>query len=87
MTSYKTCVGSANFTITLLIFRSSGLVAIESKNIPLLQRIENEILTKAQEFDLFSPNELRDIEQLKEDRNLCAHPALNNEGSIFQPTP
>ncbi|MBN1961051.1 MAG: hypothetical protein JW841_08890 [Deltaproteobacteria bacterium] len=53
----------------------------------MLQRIENEILTKAQEFDLFSPNELRDIEQLKEDRNLCAHPALNNEGSIFQPTP
>lgn len=62
--------------------------AIESRNLPKLQSIENECLDFADsKLELFSPHELEALRRLKDDRNLCAHPALNLENDIYSPTP
>jgi hypothetical protein len=52
-----------------------------------LQNIENELLDKAlRDFEFLSAQEHRDLERLKSDRNLCAHPAFTKEAVLFQPT-
>src|SRR5713226_5581239 len=62
--------------------------AVESKDVPTLQRIESSILkTASQDFELLSAHESVDLARLQEDRNLCAHPALVAEQTVFQPAP
>jgi hypothetical protein len=52
-----------------------------------LQAIENELLAKAlKDFEFLSAQEYTDLDRLKSDRNLCAHPAFTREGALFQPT-
>jgi len=52
-----------------------------------LQAIKNELLAKAfKEFEFLSAQERTDLERLKSDRNLCAHPAFTKEAALFQPT-
>ena len=52
-----------------------------------LQAIENELLATAfRDFEFFSAQERTDLERLKSDRNLCAHPAFTKEAALFQPT-
>lgn len=38
-------------------------------------------------FELLSPIERKMLERLNEDRNLCAHPSMNGEGTRFNATP
>lgn len=53
-----------------------------------LQKIEGDLLGRAlREFELLSPHEHADLERLKADRNLCAHPAFSTDSLLFQPTP
>ncbi len=53
-----------------------------------LQAIENELLDKARsEFQFINSQEYVDLSRLKDDRNLCAHPAFAEENTLFQPTP
>ncbi|HYO73106.1 MAG TPA: hypothetical protein VEU33_44290, partial [Archangium sp.] len=62
--------------------------AVAQEDVPALQRIEGAILdTAADDFELLSAHEKVDLERLRDDRNLCAHPALVAEHTIFQPTP
>ncbi|MBX9253767.1 hypothetical protein H1Q63_07355 [Desmonostoc muscorum CCALA 125] len=65
--------------------------AIETKNIPNLQKIEENLLEDAHKEDdgygLLSLHEYTDLKRLKDDRNLCAHPAFVAEEALFQPTP
>lgn len=62
--------------------------AIQNNNVPQLQKIENELLEKARnDFEFLSQQEFTDLERLKQDRNLCAHPAFVTEGLLFQPQP
>jgi hypothetical protein len=52
-----------------------------------LQVFENGLLDQAlKSFEFLSPQEHRDLERLKQDRNLCAHPAFTTEATLFQPT-
>jgi hypothetical protein len=52
-----------------------------------LQAIENQLLVSAhRDFEFLSAQEHIDLEQLKSDRNLCAHPAFTKDASIFQPS-
>lgn len=52
-----------------------------------LQVIENALLAKAlSDFEFLSVHEHTDLERLKSDRNLCAHPAFTKEAALFQPT-
>jgi hypothetical protein len=56
--------------------------------VPRLQKIEGDLLGRAlREFELLSPHEHADLERLKADRNLCAHPAFSTDSLLFQPTP
>src|SRR5262249_31092293 len=49
---------------------------------------ENGLLSKALEkFEFLSQQEQSDLERLKQDRNLCAHPAFTSETMLFQPSP
>ena len=67
---------------------SSIDTAIQNNNVPQLQKIENELLEKARnDFEFLSQQEFTDLERLKQDRNLCAHPAFVTEGLLFQPQP
>lgn len=59
---------------------------VESKK--KLQAIEGELLTAAHAtFEFLTDHELRDMERLRDDRHLCAHPAFAGEDYLFQPTP
>ncbi|MBN9523430.1 hypothetical protein J0H58_33785 [bacterium] len=56
--------------------------------IPRLQKVENDLLDKSlNKFEFLSRQEHNDLTRLKEDRNLCAHPAFTKQDLLFQPTP
>lgn len=62
--------------------------AISSKQIKSLQNIEEQLLEKAKkDFEFLSNQEFSDLFQLKQDRNLCAHPAFVTEEILFEPEP
>ncbi len=59
----------------------------DPNGIPKLQAIENELLDKAlKDFEFLSAQEHKDLERLKSDRNLCAHPAFTKDATLFQPS-
>lgn len=60
--------------------------AIQNTNRERLQKLENQLLQQASDpFGFIGPQELSQLERLKEDRNLCAHPAFSTEAELFQP--
>lgn len=69
-------------------FISSLDKAIATKQIKQLQNIEEDLLKKATvDFEFLSDQEQVDFIRLKEDRNLCAHPAFVAEEMLFEPEP
>lgn len=62
--------------------------AISGRDIPQFQKIESNLLGIAErDFELLASHERIELERLKDDRNLCAHPAFVTEEQLFQPTP
>jgi hypothetical protein len=62
--------------------------AISAKDIRRLQTLENDFLNKAHvDFEFLSSQEFIDLSRLKDDRDLCAHPAFVVEDILFQPEP
>lgn len=62
--------------------------AIAAKDVRKLQNLEDDLLNKAHvEFEFLSSNEFLDLSRLKDDRNLCAHPAFVAEDALFEPEP
>jgi hypothetical protein len=62
--------------------------AIAGRNVQQLQRIELGLLARARDdFEFLSAHEFTDLERLREDRHLCAHPAFVGEELLFQPSP
>lgn len=62
--------------------------AIAVKQVKQLQNIEEDLLKKAKDdFEFLSDQEFVDFVRLKEDRNLCAHPAFVTEEMLFEPEP
>lgn len=60
---------------------------IKNKQIVKLQEFENSLLKKAEsDYKFLTSSELKDLDRLKEDRNLCAHPAMSDTSSLYQPT-
>ena len=61
---------------------------IAGKHFKQLQNIEENLLKTAKEdFEFLSEQEQIDLVRLKEDRNLCAHPAFVTEEMLFEPEP
>lgn len=62
--------------------------AIKTNDKIKMQRFENELLDAAKnKLQLIGLNEYNDLTRLKEDRNLCAHPAYVSDDELFSPTP
>lgn len=62
-------------------------LAIENSNIEQLTKIERNLLKNAyEEFEFFNKEEYDLLNRLKEDRNLCAHPAFTTKKGLFQPS-
>lgn len=61
---------------------------VSSGNKAKLLEIEGDLLnTASNKFELIDRIEKQHFERLKDDRNLCAHPAFTNEGVLFTPQP
>ena len=62
--------------------------AIEKRNIAKLQKIETTLLEESQKIvNIFSQQDLQGLKRLQEDRNQCAHPAMIENGSLYDITP
>lgn len=61
--------------------------AIAARTPEKLLRLENDLLCVGQEdFELLSRHERMELERLREDRHLCAHPAFVSEEALFTPS-
>ena len=62
--------------------------AIATNNVTQLQSIEGKLLDLARDpFEIIDQVEQEALERLKNDRNLCAHPAFTRESTLFNPLP
>ena len=62
--------------------------AIEADNTNRLLRIERNLLTVAHEtFEFIEHRELKELERLRDDRHVCAHPAFVRPTEVFEPPP
>jgi hypothetical protein len=50
-----------------------------------MQEVEREILDKAMALEFIDPIAKRELERLREDRHLCAHPSLRSLGEFYEP--
>jgi hypothetical protein len=74
---------SANLNKAIQQYEKGNAAAISQ-----LQGIENDLLRQAfSQFEFLSAQECTDLQRLKDDRNLCAHPAFTTQSLLFQPTP
>ncbi len=67
-------------------------IAIQEKNeatkITLIQKVESQLLMwSLDDFQFITLNEKIDLDRVREDRNLCAHPAITEDGVLFDPSP
>lgn len=61
--------------------------ARQTNNISRFLQLEREIISVARDkLELISHTESIDLERLQVDRNRCAHPSMNLEGNIFNPS-
>jgi hypothetical protein len=52
-----------------------------------MQTVEATLLEKAAEFELIDSLGARELERIREDRNLCVHPSLRALGDVYEPRP
>ncbi len=61
---------------------------ISNRDITGLARLEQDLLEVAcNDFELISKEQKSILQRIKEDRNLCAHPAFTEGGNLFEPKP
>jgi hypothetical protein len=58
---------------------------LDTAAVKTMQAVENEILATALDLELIDATQKLQLERLKEDRNLCAHPSLRPLGELFEP--
>ena len=61
--------------------------AIKNRDAKNMSRCEGELIREAGRLQLLTSFEMKMLERLREDRNLCAHPAFVEPGETFSPTP
>lgn len=64
---------------------SSEAEGLSAAGIRTMQEIERDLISTAVQLELLDPIAARELERLREDRNLCAHPALRGLGQTFDP--
>ncbi|MET8941835.1 hypothetical protein ABZX28_33140 [Streptomyces rubiginosohelvolus] len=58
----------------------------EPEAVPLMLNVEKTILDVAEKLELIDRTHRTQLERLREDRNLCAHPSLRPLGELYVPT-
>lgn len=62
--------------------------AILSQDVPKLLKLEASLIADSgTTFALLAPHQVVDLERLRDDRHLCAHPAFVDESVLFEPDP
>lgn len=59
--------------------------AIESASPISMQRVEFELLANAEKLEIISARQKLELKRVRDDRNLCAHPAFVAKGEVFNP--
>ncbi|MFI9552727.1 hypothetical protein [Nonomuraea endophytica] len=75
---------AVSFRTALADAQKKGL---SKDGVQAMQKIEASLLDKAVEFELIDSIGSRELERIREDRNLCAHPSLRTLGNVYEPRP
>lgn len=72
-------------------FRNEVIAAQEKglspEGVRAMQKIEASLVDKAVEFELVDAIGKRELDRIREDRHLCAHPSLRMAGEVYNPRP
>jgi hypothetical protein len=58
---------------------------LTSEGVSAMQKIEGALVDKAVEFELIDTIGKRELDRIREDRHLCAHPSLRTGGEVYNP--
>ncbi|MFD2415406.1 hypothetical protein [Amycolatopsis pigmentata] len=75
---------AASFRAKVAAAQAHGLTPAGVK---AMQQIEAELINNAVEFELIDSIGKRELERIREDRHLCAHPSLRAGGEVYVPRP
>lgn len=64
--------------------REAGLTAA---GVSTMQEVEKTVIDRAVELDIIDTIAARELERIREDRNLCVHPSLRGYGEAYEPLP
>ena len=74
-----------------IIFRTEVANAqqqgLSTNGVRAMQNIETNLLNKAVEVELIDSIGQRELERIREDRNLCVHPSLRSFSEVYEPRP
>lgn len=60
---------------------------LTSDGVRAMQKIEASLVDKAVAFELIDSIGKRELDRIREDRHLCAHPSLRTAGEVYNPRP
>ena len=60
---------------------------ISSDGVRAMQKIEDSLLDNAESLELIDSIDKRELERIRQDRNLCVHPSLRSLGEVYEPRP
>lgn len=58
----------------------------EDEAIPIMLGVERTLLDTAEALELIDHTQKKQLERLRDDRNMCAHPSLRPLGELYEPT-
>ena len=67
--------------------RAAQAQGLNPHGVKAMQRIEAALVDKAVEFELIDTTGRRELDRIREDRHLCAHPSLRAAGEVYNPRP
>lgn len=62
-------------------------LGISREGVKAMQTIEDSLLAEARTFELIDSIEERELGRIKQDRHLCVHPSLREQGDAYEPRP
>lgn len=62
-------------------------LGISRAGVKAMQAIEDSLLAEARAFELIDSIEARELGRIKQDRHLCVHPSLREQGDAYEPRP
>jgi hypothetical protein len=60
---------------------------LNPEGVRAMQKVEASLVDKAVQFELIDTIGKRELDRIREDRHLCAHPSLRSAGEVYNPRP